>query len=137
LNKLVIEAVERDVSKAKFAGSGKIGKLKYDIAYDGSSDSYNIYYNGSYKSILNIQFKLVDDRFRFGVDGSGECIADYSLGGKSSSMKISQDTRIDVSKCRDRNTLAELLLSQFSLYDSGSMVQIISIMKADSGLFVV
>lgn len=116
---------------------GKIGKLKYNITYDGSSDSYDIYYSGSYKSTLHIQFKMVDDRFRFGVDGDGECVAEYSLGGKSSSLRISQDTRIDVSKCRDKNILAELVLSQFSLYDSGSMVQTISIMKADSGLFVV
>ena len=134
----IIESIReaRDV-KAKFVGDGKICKLKYNITYDGSSDSYDIYYSGSYKSTLHIQFKMVDDRFRFGVDGDGECVAEYSLGGKSSSLRISQDTRIDVSKCRDKNILAELVLSQFSLYDSGSMVQTISIMKADSGLFVV
>lgn len=134
----IIESIReaRDV-KDKFVGDGKIGKLKYNITYDGSSDSYDIYYSGSYKSTLHTQFKMVDDRFRFGVDGDGECVAEYSLGGKSSSLRISQDTRIDVSKCRDKNILAELVLSQFSLYDSGSMVQTISIMKADSGLFVV
>lgn len=134
----IIESIReaRDV-KAKFAGSGKIGKLKYNIMYDDSLDTYSISYNGSYKSTLYIQFKLVGDRFRFGVDGVGECVVEYSLGGKSSSLKISQDTRIDVNKCRDSNILAELLLSQFSLYDSGSMVQTISILKADSGVFVV
>lgn len=71
------------------------------------------------------------------IKGNEVSVAEYSLGGKSSSLRISQDTRIDVSKCRDKNILAELVLSQFSLYDSGSMVQTISIMKADSGLFVV
>ena len=111
----IIESIReaRDV-KAKFVGDGEIGKLKYNITYDGSSDSYDIYYSGSYKSTLHIQFKMVDDRFRFGVDGDGECVAEYSLGGKSSSLRISQDTRIDVSKCRDKNILAELWI--FILY---------------------
>jgi len=40
----IIESIReaRDV-KAKFVGDGKIGKLKYNITYDGSSDSYDIY----------------------------------------------------------------------------------------------